>query len=181
VGPHTAEGFRAHKAELLARLFGTDANGPWPFGAQVSSAAALLARRTPMAGNVVGLGIGAKVTDEHVTQDVALRVYVRNKLARAELRQQELVPDTVGDLPTDVVAVGDVTALGRPVRGGASIGHPDISAGTLACLVAIGDEPFILSNNHVLANVNRAALGDPILEPGPADGGTEPIAELSDF
>ena len=41
-----------------------------------------------------------------------------------------------------------------------------------------------MSNNHVLANSNAAALGDPILQPGPFDGGTDPadrIARLSRF
>jgi hypothetical protein len=33
------------------------------------------------------------------------------------------------------------------------------------------NERLILSNNHVLANSNNAELGDPILQPGPADGG----------
>jgi hypothetical protein len=29
----------------------------------------------------------------------------------------------------------------------------------------------LLSNNHVIADSNRARIGDPILQPGPADGG----------
>jgi hypothetical protein len=43
---------------------------------------------------------------------------------------------------------------------------------------------YILSNNHVLANSNAANLGDPILQPGPYDGGAMPadqIARLSRF
>ncbi len=43
---------------------------------------------------------------------------------------------------------------------------------------------FILSNNHVLANSNTAAIGDPILQPGSHDGGTltnDHIADLADF
>jgi hypothetical protein len=45
------------------------------------------------------------------------------------------------------------------------------------------DRPFILSNNHVLANVNRAKIGDPIYQPGPYDGGCEEdtVALLHDF
>jgi hypothetical protein len=41
-----------------------------------------------------------------------------------------------------------------------------------------------LSNNHVLANSNDARIGDPILQPGPYDGGSVPgdvIARLSRF
>jgi hypothetical protein len=43
---------------------------------------------------------------------------------------------------------------------------------------------YMLSNNHVLANSNNARAGDPILQPGPADGGTYPrdmVARLYRF
>jgi len=43
---------------------------------------------------------------------------------------------------------------------------------------------YALSNNHVLANSNDARVGDPILQPGPYDGGTYPrdlIARLSRY
>jgi len=42
---------------------------------------------------------------------------------------------------------------------------------------------MILSNNHVLANANAAAIGDAILQPGPYDGGTDRdrIAALEAF
>jgi len=88
----------------------------------------------------------------------------------------------------------------RPAEGGYSVGHFKITAGTIATCVydmlpgsstnppahGFGVPPryYILSNNHVLANSNAAALGDPILQPGPFDGGTDPadrIARLSRF
>jgi hypothetical protein len=89
----------------------------------------------------------------------------------------------------------------RPAEGGYSVGHFRITAGTIATCVydllpgaATGSQPqpgvgmpqrfYILSNNHVLANVNAAMVGDPILQPGPFDGGTFPadlIARLSRF
>jgi hypothetical protein len=88
-------------------------------------------------------------------------------------------------MPTDVVQVGDVVALARPTKCGVSVGHHEITTGTLGCLVGRqgSDDHLILSNNHVLANANDASLGDPILEPGPLDGGVpdEPIAQLTDF
>ena len=57
----------------------------------------------------------------------------------------------IGDVPTDVVAVGDVTVFARPVLCGVSVGHVDVTAGTLGCLVRLeaDDAPHILSNNHV--------------------------------
>ena len=35
-------------------------------------------------------------------------------------------------------------------------------------------EALLLSNNHVLANSNNAKTGDPIVQPGPTDGGRDP-------
>jgi hypothetical protein len=43
---------------------------------------------------------------------------------------------------------------------------------------------YLLSNNHVLANSNAAAVGDAILQPGPYDGGkaeTDTIGTLARF
>jgi hypothetical protein len=79
----------------------------------------------------------------------------------------------------------------RPVEGGYSVGHYRITAGTMATAVCdtrpypgIPRRYYLLSNNHVLANSNNARIGDPILQPGPYDGGTYPrdlIARLYRF
>ncbi len=70
-----------------------------------------------------------------------------------------------------------------PVPTGVSVGHPDITAGTIAARVKNSTDVFILSNNHVLANINQAVPGDPILQPGTFDGGIaeDAIAHLTDF
>jgi hypothetical protein len=67
----------------------------------------------------------------------------------------------------------------RPAMGGYSVGHYQITAGTIATgCYDWGEFPdipsrfYLLSNNHVLANSNAARIGDPILQPGPFDGGT---------
>lgn len=44
-----------------------------------------------------------------------------------------------------------------------------------------GGQNFILSNNHVLANSNAAQIGDPILQPGPIDGGTLTIDRIANL
>lgn len=64
----------------------------------------------------------------------------------------------------------------RPLAIGASIGHHRVTAGTLGAFVLPrrGRLPRILSNNHVLADENRAQRGDPILQPGAFDGGRRP-------
>ena len=72
----------------------------------------------------------------------------------------------------------------RPLRIGGSVGHHRISAGTIGAFVTLeSGATAILSNNHVLANENRGAVGDAVYQPGPADGGTagEQVASLSKF
>ena len=64
------------------------------------------------------------------------------------------------------------------------MGHYLITAGTLGCWVRKNGKFYMLSNNHVLANSNNASPGDPILQPGPYDGGQlaqDQIATLSEF
>jgi len=74
----------------------------------------------------------------------------------------------------------------RPLRIGCSVGHVKVTAGTLGCFVRPqgGGSPAILSNNHVLANENRAKRGDAIVQPGIYDAGKDPadvIAKLENF
>ena len=72
----------------------------------------------------------------------------------------------------------------RPVPIGVSVGHPDITAGTIGARVTDGTNFFVLSNNHVLANQNDAAIGDAAIQPGTFDGGSAPgdtLGTLADF
>jgi len=67
----------------------------------------------------------------------------------------------------------------RPVPIGVSVGHPQVTAGTIGARVKNGSGAvFALSNNHVLANSNNASLGDPELQPGTFDGGTDPADRI---
>lgn len=142
--------------------------------------------------NVVGLGVGYKTSGSRVLDELSLVVLVRNKLPPVSLRPQEMIPAEVAGVRTDVLEVGVLrpfvshTERVRPAPGGVSIGHYEITAGTLGCVVRdrSSGEPMILSNNHVLANRNAAQPGDPILQPGPADGGVperDTIALLERF
>lgn len=71
----------------------------------------------------------------------------------------------------------------RPLVMGCSTGHINVAAGTIGCFVTSdGSDRLLLSNNHVLADENRASLGDDILQPAPADSGLSPqdrVATLS--
>ena len=137
--------------------------------------------------NVVGLGIGEKIKDGRRTGRMSLKVYVEKKIAKERLSKSDLVPPLISEVETDVVEVGKIRSLAsnrmraRPARGGASIGHFQITAGTLGCLVKdkVTGKTLILSNNHVLANSNEAKKGDPILQPGAADGGKNPRDKIA--
>ena len=140
--------------------------------------------------NVVATGIGYKTAAGKKTGQLSIICSVERKEPESRLTGSDLLPKTVDGIPTDVVATGRIRAFQpptgrfRPAPGGVSIGHYEITAGTLGCLVHKNGELYILSNNHVLANCNDASIGDAILQPGPYDGGLNPadkIAELSEF
>lgn len=61
----------------------------------------------------------------------------------------------------------------RPLEAGLSCGHHAITAGTLGFVVEDADAYYVLSNNHVLADVNAGTPGDLVLSPGPTDGGVK--------
>lgn len=156
--------------------------------------------------NVVACGVGYKEVGSEVTDELCVVVSVTKKLPDARLSPGNIVPKELGGAHTDVQEVGVIRALiareeyqaallqrllgpvqttdrRRPAPGGVSVGHIDITAGTLGCLVQRDGEQFILSNNHVLANTNAGRKGDPIIQPGRHDGGTlnDQIATLEDF
>jgi hypothetical protein len=66
----------------------------------------------------------------------------------------------------------------RPVMAGISAAHFQVTAGTISCFCRStkeDDDPeriFVLSNNHVFADVDRANVSDHLHQPGPVDGGT---------
>lgn len=140
--------------------------------------------------NVIGVGLGYKNSEGQSTGDLSLIISVSKKLPREQLSTQDLVPKALQGLLTDVVETGHIRAFPedpkihrRPTQPGISIGHHAITAGTFGLLVQRGGDPLILSNNHVLANSNDAEVGDAILQPGPADGGTadDRVATLAEF
>lgn len=160
--------------------------------------------------HVVGVALGHKITGGEDTETRALTVLVDAKLDAGMLPRDQIVPKTIEKMPVDVKEVGTIMAMPaappvepallgtqaltgrlRPAMGGFSCGHPKVTAGTIAtgCRPAtpfpgIPARYYLLSNNHVLANSNFAAVGDPILQPGSIDGGTVPndvIGRLAAF
>ncbi len=142
--------------------------------------------------NVVGVGVGYKVSGKHVSDELSVVVLVRHKIPLAGLQLDQIIPKSLDGVRTDIIEVGDLRALWvrtnrwRPAPGGISLGHYKVTAGTFGAIVRDRETGarLILSNNHVLANHNDAEIGDPILQPAPADGGllsTDVIARLERF
>jgi hypothetical protein len=129
--------------------------------------------------NVVGVGTGYKSTNGR-RGDLCVVALVSQKVPRAGLAEGDVVPREIEGVSTDVIQVGQIRAhpsrtdRWRPALGGVSIGHVDITAGTLGVVVRdrASGRRLILSNNHVLANSNEAEIGDSVLQPGRADGGS---------
>lgn len=148
-----------------------------------------------------GFAIGRKVSQGKTLNQTAVTVFVNKKLSLRRLPLSNRIPKTIR-IPSERAADGvlefvtdvrearfsslEYTQRMRPAPSGISIGHIDITAGTLGGLMRDNEtgNVVILSNNHVLANSNQATIGDPILQPGTHDGGTFPadhIANLARF
>ena len=175
--------------------------------------------------NVHGVGVGRKIVDGKPTDQLAVRIYVVQKLAASAIPPRDLLPADLEGIPCDVIetppafiqrvvdkrprvrrspkvtiettpitiTAGSCTnnrrKRQRPFVAGISVAHRDVTAGTIGYFCRStrpGDNPndvFILSNNHVLADVNRGVEGDEVLQAGPADGGTSAdlVANLKRF
>lgn len=121
-----------------------------------------------------------------------LAVRVQDRAALTGARVREIEAAARGEV--DIRHVGRIVARGagflqarhRPLLIGSSVAHARVSAGTIGAFLRLAADPrpHLLSNNHVLADEGRAAVGDAVLQPGPADGGREPadvVGTLSAF
>lgn len=145
--------------------------------------------------NISGAAFGRRVVGKGRAEGPALVIYVKKKLSLEAIPPSVQLPRKiyVGNDPieVDVVETGPFytlafTARERPAPSGISIGHVNVTAGTLGCLVEDSTDGSlcILSNNHVLADGNNASVGDAIIQPGSMDGGSSPaddIAQLKRF
>ena len=101
------------------------------------------------------------------------------------------LPATLEDVPVESITTGLIQPRSlptdrfpRPVPIGVSGGLSGVATGTMGARVTDGTNVYVLSNNHVLAGVNTASIGDPIIQPGDVDGGSDPgdrIATLAAY
>lgn len=144
--------------------------------------------------NVLGVGLGYKTINGMDTTNKCLKIFVSKKLSPMILSSSHLIPPLYEGIQTDVVDIGKVSTIpynkvpllnvANPVTGGYSIGPLNLGiAGTLGCLVKDDFDIYLLSNNHILANLNTLPIGTPIIQPATLDGGIPlyQIASLSKF
>lgn len=159
--------------------------------------------------NVVGVGVGYQEKKRRSTGREAIVVFVEKKIPAGELAENDMVPRSLSGNTVDVIETEKIRFLEeddelpgepggkgyprdmeifenrkeryRPAPGGCSIGHYQVTAGTMGAVVLDQETGcrLILSNNHVMANSSsgqddRARPGDSILQPGAYDGGEIP-------
>jgi len=152
--------------------------------------------------NVIGISkvIHEKEVDGYPTSEPAIRVYVTKKKPKKKLRKRDIVPETVNDMSTDVVEIGDVVAqslLSRqrkvsPLMAGISIGSKSrdrglcTTAGTLGFFGELDGEIVGITCTHVLTgkvwlNPSKVKSKIEIIQPGLYDGGGRIIGHIIDY
>lgn len=135
--------------------------------------------------NVVGYsrGLRKKIKNGKEVDEEVIRVYVKKKVPKEELSNEDLVPERLDRTPTDVVEIGEIIAhseddgrrdVVRPLCPGISIGNYSITAGTLGNLAEKDGELFAVSNAHVFCqNPSKDKQNEKrIVQPGKYDGGS---------
>lgn len=163
-------------------------------GGRAARIAAFSATNDKLAGreNIVGFGVGFRYTANNLSGDVVAKVYVKEKLPLRDLSPNSHVPPAIDGIPTDVEQIGEAILHSyakrypRPVPCGVTVSNIGLNgSGTLGCLVILNNNKLcILSNNHVLANENAAAIGSDIIQPGNAEPAPAPdqvIGSLENF
>jgi len=131
--------------------------------------------------SVIGSGVGWTADGRP-----AIRVFVEPGHASglpAMLEGFPVIPTEAGpfyaDDPAPVTAEAadgllPTSRFDRPVPVGVSTGHLNSTAGTIGAVVTDGRDTYALSNWHVFVPAGQARIGDPLLQPGPYDGGANP-------
>jgi len=142
--------------------------------------------------NVVGYSnqLMPKIVKGQKTDVKAIRIYVKKKLPKNMLKPDEIIPEEIEGVKTDVVEIGELRALQykdkyRPSPAGVSTSRLDENAsGTIGWYLIDPDGIlYVISNNHVWAKENKGAKGDPLVQPGVLDGGSDKdvLFHLLDF
>ena len=141
--------------------------------------------------NVIGTGTGYRQKNGEYTNEVCVQIFVERKYPLEQLPPGTIVPTDVTaeearPIRTDVIETGPLDAFQdttryRPVPGGCSIGpQQSNSAGTLGGWAAdnTDDTIVLLTNNHVISNLDTQPTLRGVCQPGRLDGGTFPADQI---
>ena len=152
--------------------------------------------------NVVGYSktIKNKIINGKVTDIPCIRIYVRRKIKpKKYLLPKDIIPATIEGIYTDVVEIGELRAPPdgfemistsktdkfRPVKLGVSVGHWDITAGSLGMLYRYKGVEYAGSNAHVLTPNPSLPVEKitekRILQPGAYHGGKNPDNVVGEY
>ena len=146
---------------------------------------------------VTGVDIGAKYVDGKKTDELSIRVYVVEKKKKEDVLPEDLIPDQIDGVKTDVIErefilhtlrtrVSELelqadTGTYDPLKGGISIGPCRsiggyIYTGTLGSIVRDNStgNPMLLSNFHVMCVDDAWSVGDKMAQPSRVDTGSCP-------
>ncbi len=137
-------------------------------------------RPSPLQRLALGIGRG------RLPSDFSLAVRLQARSPDLQRIVTRLSQETHGEI--DVLFVGRPRAFSgdpppeslrkacRPLIVGCSVGHIAATAGTLGLLARHRKtgHPVMLSNAHILAPSGKAKSGEPVMQPGPIDGGGLP-------
>ncbi len=128
-------------------------------------------RRPESASVALGVAPGKNSRDFRLGARVQVAGSAGRRLAEELVRRARGEADVrvVPDIRKRVRTPGWFRRRRRPLEAGVSCGHFQITAGTLGFVAEDQHAYYALSNNHVLANVNAGAPGDPVVQPGPDD------------
>jgi hypothetical protein len=141
--------------------------------------------------NVIRTGTGYRQSNGEYTNEVCVQIFVERKYPLEQLPPGTIVPTEVTaeearPIRTDVIETGPLDAFQdttryRPVPGGCSIGpQQSNSAGTLGGWAAdnTDDTIVLLTNNHVISNLDTQPTLRGVCQPGRLDGGTFPADQI---
>jgi len=123
--------------------------------------------------NVLGFGVGPKISDKNHKSHLCVVFFVRKKLAKKRLRNLAEIPPKLRlnisgkSVQTDVQEWGRIPVAHRALSPGVIIGDRVGDSGTITLAVRdrSNEEPLILGCSHVLAQCGRGSTGDPVESP----------------
>jgi endonuclease G len=131
--------------------------------------------------NVTGVDVGFRRKGGRWTEQLVVRIHVREKVDRRDLGAREVFPLKVNGVPIDVVPtplanhddLSDRFVRRDPIQPGISVSPAGRPGGTLGALMydAVRNETCLLSAAHVLFPDSASVAGGDVVQPSWSHGG----------